>query len=420
MHPSKPVVPSWLACPGRARVPHRLATWALAGSCGLATCAQAGWVARDLDGNTSTVEAFYDSSSNLTWLNHSAGLFWTIGDAIVWAAGLNTGGVSGWRLPSVANTLVGTYDPTDPQAQHSNPDPALSELAYLYRSTLGNKPASIWDPVAQTYQVVPGGGWVNQGGLNQIDPNARYYGLTAAPNNITKQWLFHFDTGAQSMEPMGTVANANALVVHDGDVGAPIFTPGPPVLSPAVPHNVALNRPVQVIDPDGELGNNGGWGGEVLAPASTLTDGVHLAEGNTWQTNTLFWTETNGSGSFAARVQLDGLYSVSRLTLQADNNDGYLVRYQGADGAWRDLTEMGVSCCFGMATRDVTVAPVVASAFEIVGHDGDGLYSMSEFQAFGVSAVPEPQSWALMALGCAVLAGRRRRLRLAPSSAGSA
>src|SRR3989344_1507399 len=61
---------------------------------------------RDLDGNLSTFEAYYDTALNITWLADAnyAGttMDWTTANA--WVAALNPYGscITGWRLPTVS------------------------------------------------------------------------------------------------------------------------------------------------------------------------------------------------------------------------------------------------------------------------------------------------------------------------------
>src|SRR3989344_3850600 len=59
---------------------------------------------RDLDGNLSTFEAYYDTVLNITWLANAnyAGTAMTWANANTWASGLNINGVTGWRLPTVS------------------------------------------------------------------------------------------------------------------------------------------------------------------------------------------------------------------------------------------------------------------------------------------------------------------------------
>lgn len=65
---------------------------------------------RDLDGDASTYEAYYDTALNITWLadaNYSktsgyseyGDMIWDVAKA--WAAQLNINGITGWRLPDV-------------------------------------------------------------------------------------------------------------------------------------------------------------------------------------------------------------------------------------------------------------------------------------------------------------------------------
>ena len=72
-------------------------------------------VGRDLDGNLTTAEAYYDTDANLTWLANAnaAGTTMNWANANAWAAGLDidgTAGADGWRLPA-SDTCVGTTVP---------------------------------------------------------------------------------------------------------------------------------------------------------------------------------------------------------------------------------------------------------------------------------------------------------------------
>src|SRR3989304_736892 len=55
---------------------------------------------RDLDGNLSTFEAYYDTALLITWLANAnyAGTAMTWANANTWASGLNINGYTGWRL----------------------------------------------------------------------------------------------------------------------------------------------------------------------------------------------------------------------------------------------------------------------------------------------------------------------------------
>ena len=66
---------------------------------------------RDLDGNLSTFEAYYDTALDITWLADAnyAGTTMNWATANGWAAGLNPygSGITGWRLPHT-NPIDGT------------------------------------------------------------------------------------------------------------------------------------------------------------------------------------------------------------------------------------------------------------------------------------------------------------------------
>ncbi len=74
---------------------------------GFSSLANAALVGRDLDGNLTTAEAYYDNVADLTWLadaNANGTMNWA--DANSWAAGLSVSGVGGWRLPT-SDTCIG-------------------------------------------------------------------------------------------------------------------------------------------------------------------------------------------------------------------------------------------------------------------------------------------------------------------------
>ena len=77
---------------------HRIPALLLLAGMGLASTAKAALVER-LGG-----QAVYDTDLNITWLadaNANHGMTWDQANA--WAAGLNVGGVTGWRLPTALN-----------------------------------------------------------------------------------------------------------------------------------------------------------------------------------------------------------------------------------------------------------------------------------------------------------------------------
>lgn len=157
---------------------------------------------------------------------------------------------------------------------------------------------------------------------------------------------------------------------------------------------------VGVISPAGLLA---GWGdGAFFPPASlaSVVDGVYLSEGTSWQTDTVWWDEQNaGSLNAILEIDLEGLFLIDFLSLQADNNDEYLISYRDQFGAWIDYGYFQPVGGAGMRERSGSVGSFVAEAIRIDARAGDGYYAVSEFQASG-RQVPEPGS--ILLLGAAI------------------
>lgn len=168
--------------------------------------------------------------------------------------------------------------------------------------------------------------------------------------------------------------------------------------------NVALNAAVTL---------NGTFG-TTAAAASTVTDGVFLPKDNPWQDGTVWWEEATSPGNTIV-IDLSAPALIGGLIVQADDNDSYLLEYQDLAGTWSAawlVPNFDVEP-FGMQTRPNALdsseqyllpVPVEAKALRIKGNpsDGDGLFAVSEVQAF---AVPEPAT----ILALAPLTAQRRR-----------
>jgi Protein of unknown function (DUF1566)/PEP-CTERM motif len=187
--------------------------------------------ARDLDGHAATIEAYYDSALDITWLADASyaktsgadadGLMsWAAAQS--WVSGLNVGGVTGWRLP----TMVDTGTPgcnlsysggTDcgQNVQTSNPatGAVFSEFAHLWYQTLGNK--SYYTP-GKGSSPQPGWGLSNKGPFDNVQ--AQYYWTgTSYATNSARAWVFLGSNGLQGN--LVKSASYNVWAVHSGDVG---------------------------------------------------------------------------------------------------------------------------------------------------------------------------------------------------------
>jgi hypothetical protein len=170
--------------------------------------------------------------------------------------------------------------------------------------------------------------------------------------------------------------------------------------APALAQNVALNADVSVTGPHTVSAASG---------VGRIVDGTFAPEGQHWQANDIWW---RGTSTFIT-VGLGGTYALDAFTLQADNNDTYLLEYRVGTGAW--LTAWAVPTkptMPGVTTRTTTLgSAITATELRLSATGGDNSYSVTQLQATGVSSVPEPATVTLMATGLAMLVavGRRRR-----------
>lgn len=191
---------------------------------------------RDLDGNASTFEAYYDSSLDITWLadaNAASTTLMNWSDANAWASALDVNGIRGWRLPTTTpldgstfnmalstdgstdrGTAATTTDGTDGGWRDGSGIPA-SEMGHMYYVTLGN--LGHCDATLPFCTTQTGWGLDNTGPFSNL-VSGRYWSKSEL--NDSNALRFSFYDGIQDARAKYSIERAWA--VRTGDVGATI------------------------------------------------------------------------------------------------------------------------------------------------------------------------------------------------------
>jgi len=203
---------------------------------------------RDLDGNLATFEAYYDTVKDITWLAdanyartsgfHVSGpMTWHTANS--WAAGLNTNGITGWRLPV---TGASSSLPGDPCYDSEGFNCAESEMGHMYYKVLGNTAGSL----------------TNTGPFSNLQSSG-YWSATRPLGNFRFSWTFNFGSGFQRLRDNTEffppdVVTQYAWVVHSGDVGVPVEIITIDIKPGSDPNSINLNSkgtiPVAILTTD--------------------------------------------------------------------------------------------------------------------------------------------------------------------------
>ena len=177
--------------------------------------------------------------------------------------------------------------------------------------------------------------------------------------------------------------------------------------SVTVDANVALNLAVTLY---GDILFEGGWSGGLVIEQTTVTDGVFLPRDKQWNQGTLWWDSRDNVDRHLV-IDLKHAFKIKSFTVQADNNDTYLLYYWDLTrNLWQLAWEVPPTEGCGMQTRPLSIDDtkkyelpdaIITNALLLRGdlQSSDRLFSLSEIQAFGHPAldsealpisVPEP------------------------------
>ena len=205
-------------------------------SLGMASSACAALLSRDLDGDPTTIEAYYDNTSNLTWLsdaNYAADSGYALANANTlfgtnaissngqmgwqaandWASQLILGGVSGWRLP----TTLQPDSSCGSQRDWGAGFPLQGISTGCTGSEMGNMFYNVLGGVANTRIST-----VHNSNYNLFSvPDAHYWSSTEFAPITGNAWSFSFVNGGQGYDSKFFSAPLS-WAVHSGDVGVSV------------------------------------------------------------------------------------------------------------------------------------------------------------------------------------------------------
>lgn len=153
----------------------------------------------------SDYQAYYDSTTNMTWLaDATVNNFMTWSQANTWAAGLDINGVTGWTLPTtnqVDSTCAGQVAISSSLTIGYGTGCVGSPMGHLFYDVLGGTPGNTVSNDGPFYNIQPTGYWSSTP-------------LSIAPGEA---WAFSFFDGSQL--PYQQSLALYAWAVHAGETG---------------------------------------------------------------------------------------------------------------------------------------------------------------------------------------------------------
>jgi serine/threonine protein kinase len=256
-------------------------------------------------------------------------------------------------------------------------------------------PLSSTDPPAEDTDVLPQRGYEQHGrGLAEVLLIAVLalglggWGVTA---------IVRHAVGSTPGNAPGTAPAAAAAAAPP----AAAATAPPAATAPATPPE-QLSVTVKSVKYEGSF-FTGGWedGQAMIVPKESVVDGVFLPAGKRWDQGTVWW-DAQDEQERAIIITLDAVYTISGCIVQADSNDKYELSYWDRTvDQWKVAWVTDEAGLWGLRTRpdqaDTTKRhnlnpPIRTNMLRLQGVGGDGLYSVSEIQAYGRRAAGSGQA----------------------------